>query len=100
MRSIGSARFHCGSPCLRYDTSTAALRLSSPSMNHSKPRLMSVGGSTRNSPAVTASFVAAEAAAEGPPKGGRHVLQIRATDTSKVFFIERKEKKKGRAQRT
>ena len=61
--AAAAPRFHCVSPCLRYDTSTAALRLSSPSMNHSKPRLISVGGSTTNSPAVTASFAAAD---EGP----------------------------------
>src|SRR3954447_15070086 len=53
-RSIGSACFHAAVPCFRYDTSTDALRLSSPWMNHSKPRLINVGGSTRNSPAVTA----------------------------------------------
>ena len=58
-RSSGSACFHSVVPCLRYDTSTDALRLSSPSMNHSKPRLISVGGSTMNSPAVTAPPAAA-----------------------------------------
>src|SRR5262249_14451022 len=53
-RSIGSAGFQAAVPCFRYDTSTDALRLSSPCTNHSKPRLISVGGSTRNSPAVIA----------------------------------------------
>ena len=53
-RRRGSAGDHAVSPCRRYDTSTAAFRLSSPSMDHSKPRLISVGGSTRSSPAATA----------------------------------------------
>ena len=41
------------SPCFLNETSTLALRLASPSMCHSKPRLMSVGCSTTNSPGVT-----------------------------------------------
>src|SRR5262249_15957144 len=52
---MGRAGFQSVVPCLRYDTSTDAFRFSSPSTNHSNPRLMSVGGSMMNSPAVTAS---------------------------------------------
>src|SRR5687767_13537992 len=46
--------FHAVSPGFRYDTSTLALRFASPSICHSNPRLISVGGSTMNSPGVTA----------------------------------------------
>ena len=49
-QAAAAPRFHWRLACLRYETSTAALRLSSPSTNHSKPRLISVGGSTMNSP--------------------------------------------------
>ena len=45
-RSSGMPVFHALSPALRYETSTFALRLASPSISHSKPRLISVGGST------------------------------------------------------
>src|SRR5687768_1901425 len=55
IRSSGRPSFHCRSPCLRYDTVTEALRLSSPSMCHSKPSERSVGGSVTNSPAVVRS---------------------------------------------
>jgi len=65
-RSSGSAGRHPVVPVFRYDTSTDAVRLASPSMNHSKPRLMSVAGSTRNSPAVTAFALGACARAITP----------------------------------
>ena len=52
-RSSGSPCFHSVSPCWRYDTDTCALRLSSPSISHSKPRLISVGWSMMNSPGLT-----------------------------------------------
>src|SRR5262245_19309144 len=45
--------FHCVSPAFRYDTRTSALRLASPSIAHSKPRLIRVGWSTTNSPGLT-----------------------------------------------
>src|SRR5581483_5560914 len=54
-RSSGRPGFQSAVPCFRYDTSTVAFRLSSPWMNHSNPRLISVGGSTMNSPDVTPS---------------------------------------------
>src|SRR6478672_1465319 len=53
---MGRADFQSAAPCLRYETSTDAFLFSSPSTNHSNPRLMRVGGSTMNSPAVTASL--------------------------------------------
>jgi hypothetical protein len=52
-RSSGMPIFHAVSPTFRYDTATCALRLVSPSIGHSNPRLISVGGSTTSSPAVT-----------------------------------------------
>src|SRR5262249_23071715 len=52
-RRSGSAGFHATCPFFRYWTSTVAFRLSSPSMNHSNPRLINVGGSTMNSFAAT-----------------------------------------------
>src|SRR5215831_11606473 len=51
-RSSGRAFFHCVSPFFLYETSTAALRLSSPVIFQSKPSDNSVGGSTENSPAT------------------------------------------------
>src|SRR5688572_18535101 len=53
-RKSGSACRHSDWPRSRYDTATLALRLSSPSIHHSNPRLISVGGSTTSSPASTA----------------------------------------------
>src|ERR1700677_1025256 len=44
---------HSVVPFFRKDTSTLALRLSSPVIGHSNPRLMSVGGSITISPGVT-----------------------------------------------
>src|SRR5215216_3275428 len=58
MRSSGNPSFHCGSPCLRYDTATDALRLSSPSICHSNPSDSTVGGSVTNSPTVVRSAAA------------------------------------------
>ena len=52
-RTSGMPFFQAVSPALRYDTATDALRLASPSITHSKPRLISVGGSTTRSPGVT-----------------------------------------------
>jgi len=61
---------------------------------------MSVGGSIRNSPAVTASFAAADegtapASAEAPAgkEAGPHVLHMRmASEASSVFFMAVKRK--------
>src|SRR5580693_3191449 len=61
MRNSGSPSFHACSPFLRYDTATVALRLSSPSIFHSKPREISVAGSTMNSFAVVLSAANNEA---------------------------------------
>src|SRR6187551_752588 len=63
-RSSGNASRQSDAPRSRNDTATFASRLSSPSIHHSKPRLISVAGSTTSSPGVTA-FVACRA----PPVG-------------------------------
>jgi len=62
MRSIGKPSFHAVSPFLRYETATTALRLSSPSTRHSKPREMSVGGSAMKSREVVRSAAKSGAA--------------------------------------
>src|ERR1017187_5146014 len=51
-RNIGKPCLHSTSPIRRYETSTVALRLSLLSISHSKPRLISVGGSITSSPGV------------------------------------------------
>src|SRR5947207_1203326 len=61
MRSSGNPSFHACSPFLRYETATVALRLSSPSIFHSKPNERSVAGSTMNSFAVVLSAANREA---------------------------------------
>src|ERR1700688_1686744 len=57
----GMALRHSSMPFLRKETSTLALRLSSPVIGHSNPRLISVGGSITISPGVTARFLAGAA---------------------------------------
>src|SRR5262245_7129726 len=70
---------------------TAALRLSSPLIFHSKPRLCSVAGSTMNSPAVTPLLFWAlvdakpsQSASDNPP-ASRHVRSVNCCRVS--FFI-------------
>ena len=53
MRASGRPLRQAVSPTFRNDTSTDALRLASPSICHSNPRLIRVGCSTTNSPGVT-----------------------------------------------
>ena len=62
-RASGMALCQAVSPCFLNETSTLAFRLASPSMCHSKPRLMSVGCSITNSPGVT--FTSSGAAVSG-----------------------------------
>src|SRR5215510_13591080 len=54
IRNNGNASRQGDSPTFRYWTATVALRLSSPLIFHSNPRLIRVGGSTTKSPGVTA----------------------------------------------
>ena len=57
----GGALRHADSPTARNWTATVALRLESPEMAHSKPRLRRVGCSTWKRPAVVAVWAASEA---------------------------------------
>src|ERR1700735_3096381 len=72
----GMALRHAASPSLRKETSTLALRLSSPLIGHSNPRLISVGGSITISPGVTARVLTGTASTFAVNRLNRNPINI------------------------
>src|SRR5436190_20741510 len=82
-RSCGPS-FQACSPLLRYATATVALRLSSPSMCHSKPREISVGGSVKKSLAVVRSTAQRGDASKKQPSTS-DAFRIRPPDKTAIW---------------